>query len=231
MDFRLSLLGLPLGKARLFTGAADGDVVPVFLQAQTASLAAVVSLKQQLASYIDSASGLPRSGRLDALEGTYRHTDTVQFNREENKAVVRERGRRDETWTLDVPAGTLDFISLVYRLRHLPLDPGMKYEFHVLTGRLLRTVVVQVMGREMIETGIGKVNAVKVLVPTGFGGKLEAKNPSYVWFSDDERRLVARITTDFAIGHATATLEAYRPGVLQASSGPSSSPGKAPKAP
>jgi hypothetical protein len=57
---------------------------------------------------------------------------------------------------------------------------------------------------------------VKVRVPTGFDGKFSEKNPTFVWFSDDERRVVVRISTDFAIGRADADLDAFRPGTAAA---------------
>ena len=214
MEYTVSYLGITVGKARLFTGRVDSTTAPIFLQAQTASIAAVVTLKQQLSSYVDPATGLPRSGQLDALEGSYRHTDTFQYDRAENRATVREKGStgKDETRTFLFPAGTIDFVSLIYRLRHLELAPGAKYVFHVLTGRILSTAEVEVVGREELDTGIGKVKTIKVRVPTAFAGKFAEKNPSFVWITDDPRRIVARIATDFAIGHATASLDSYLPG-------------------
>jgi hypothetical protein len=214
MEYTVSYLGITLGKARLFSGKVDQTTAPIFLQAQTASIAAVVTLRQQLASYVDPATGLPRSGQLDAVEGSYRHTDTVSYDRLENRATVREKASsgKDETRSFGMPPGTIDFVSLVYRLRHLPLEPGTTYLFHVLTGRILSTAHVEVIGREELETGIGKVRTVKVRVPTAFAGKFAETNPSFVWLTDDARRIVARITTDFAIGHATAILDSYVPG-------------------
>ena len=122
------------------------------------------------------------------------------------------RGRHDNTYELEVPKETVDFVALVFRLRGLPLAPGGRYEFHVLTGRRLSRVVAEVVGREAISTRAGDFQAVKVKVPTGLDGKFSEKNPTFVWFSDDARRVVVRITTDFAIGHATAGLVAYDPG-------------------
>ena len=216
MEYTVSYLGITVGKARLFSGKVDASTAPIFLQAQTASIAAIVTLKQQLASYVDPTTGLARSGQLDAVEGSYRHTDTVTYDRtaSPNRATVREKAStgKDETRSFALPYGTLDFVSLVYRLRHLKLEPGTKYTFHVLTGRILSTAVVEVVGREELSTGIGKVQALKVRVPTAFAGKFAETNPSFVWLTDDARRIVARITTDFAIGHATASLDAYTPG-------------------
>ncbi len=212
MEFQVSYLGVPLGKVRLFAGTVGATVAPVFLQAQTTSVFAVVTLKQQLASYLDVETGLPRSGSLDAVEGSYRHTDTVQYDRIENKAKVRERGKFDNTYLIDVPPDATDFIGLVYRLRSLPLDPGARYDFRVLAGRDLNQIVAEVQGRERIETKAGTYQTVKVRVPTGFTGKFSEKNPTFVWFSDDDRRVVVRISADFAIGHATANLTSYAPG-------------------
>jgi hypothetical protein len=212
MEFQVSYLGITMGKVRIFSGQVDENVAPIFLQAQTTSVAAIVTLKQQLASYLDTATGLPRSGSLDAVEGSYRHTDTVQFDRTAHQAKVREKGKYDNTYLIDVPPDTTDFMALVYRLRSLPLEDGARFDFPVLSGRELRHVVVAVLGRERVETKAGTFQAVKIRVPTGFTGKFSEKDPTYLWLSDDDRRIVVRLTADFAIGHATANLTSYRPG-------------------
>jgi hypothetical protein len=134
MEFSVSYLGVGVGKIRLFVGRVDATIAPVFLQAQTGSLAAIVTLRQQLATYLDVATGLPRSASLDAVEGSYRHSDTVQFDRVANKATVRQKGKYDNTYVIDTPPGTIDFVGLVYTLRGLPLDPGARHEFPVLSG-------------------------------------------------------------------------------------------------
>jgi hypothetical protein len=229
MSFQVSYLGVPMGKVRLFSGKVDASTAPIFLQAQTTSIFAIVTLKQQLSSYIDVATGLPRSGALDAVEGSYRHTDTALYDRTASKATVREKGKFDNTYIVDVPPDTLDFVALVYRLRSLPLPDGQKYDFHVLAGRDVNTIATQVLGREQIETKAGKFKTVKVRVPTGFSGKFSEKNPTFVWLSDDDRRIVVRITADFSIGNATANLTAYTPGTPAAPAAPAAA--AAPPAP
>jgi hypothetical protein len=216
MEFQVSYLGVPMGKVRLFAGAVNETVAPVFLQAQTTSIFAIVTLKQQLASYLDVATGLPRSGQLDAVEGSYRHTDTVSYDRVVNKAKVRERGKYDNTYLIDVPPDATDFMGLIYRLRGLPLENGTRYEFNVLAGRDQNRIVATVLQREKVETKAGTFQAVKVRVPTGFTGKFSEKDPTYVWFSDDDRRVVVRIVADFSIGNATANLTSYAPGTAPA---------------
>jgi hypothetical protein len=212
MEFQVTYLGITMGKVRIFSGQVDDATAPIFLQAQTSSIAAIVTLKQQLSSHIDVATGLPRTGSLDAVEGSYKHTDTVQFDRAASKAKVREKGKYDNTYLIDVPADATDFMALVYRLRTLPLDDGTKWDFPVLTGRTLHHCVATVLGREKVETKAGTFQAIKIRVPTGFTGKFSEKDPTFLWLSDDDRRIVVRLTADFAIGHATANLTSYSPG-------------------
>jgi hypothetical protein len=221
MDFKVEWAGLPVGKARIWVGQPAGQLVPVFLQAQTAGLVGFVTVRQMLSSNLDAATGLPRSFMLDALEpGDYRHSDHVRYDREAGTATVRQKGKFDKTYDLEVPPGTLDFVALVFRLRALPLEPGAKHEFPVLSGRKVTVVTTEVLGRERVETKAGGFDAVKVKVPTGFDGKFQEKSPTFLWLSDDARRLVVRISTDFAVGRGVADLVAYRPGKPAAPASP-----------
>jgi hypothetical protein len=212
MDFAIDFHGVPTGKARILVGRPEGNVLPVFLQARTSGLLAVVDLKQQLASYLDTDTGLPRSASMDSIEPGYRLVTTTRFERASAKAIVREKGKFDNTYEIDVPKESTDFVGLVFRLRTLPLEPGATHEFDVLNGRTVQKVVAAVEAREAISTKAGKFTALKVRVPTQFSGKFSEKSPTYVWFSDDERRVVVRISTDFSIGRVVADLTSYKPG-------------------
>ena len=212
MEFAVHYLGLRVGKARISVGHAEGPILPVFLETRTAGIVRIVDVRQQLATQLDVDTLLPRSASLDSHEAGYHHTDTAVFDREAGKATVREKGKFDNTYVVDVPGDTVDFVALVFRLRTLSLEPGQKHEFNVLAGKQVRRVVVEVVGRERVETAAGRFGAVKVRVPTGFSGKFSEKNPTYVWFTDDARRVVVQIQTEFAIGRATAGLTSYEPG-------------------
>ncbi len=212
MEFAINYLGLDMGKARISVGTPEGALLPVFLEARTSGLVGFVNVREQLASWLDAGTGLPRSASLDATEPGYRHTDTTRFDRDAGKATVREKGRYDNTYEIAVPPGTMDFMAMVFQLRTLPLEPGSLHEFQVLAGRTVSRVVAEVTARETISTPAGKFASVKVRVPTGFSGKFSEKDPTFVWFSDDARRIVVRISTDFAIGRAMAALVSYQPG-------------------
>jgi hypothetical protein len=53
---------------------------------------------------------------------------------------------------------------------------------------------------------------VKVQVRTAFEGQFRSKRDTFIWFSDDERRVLVRISAEFVLGSVVASLTAYRPG-------------------
>jgi Protein of unknown function (DUF3108) len=212
MEFAVHYLGVRVGKARISVGHAEGPILPVFLETRTAGIVRIVDVRQQLATHLDVETLLPREASLDAHESGYHHTDTAIFDRAAGKATVREKGKFDNTYVIDVPEDTVDFVALVFRLRALPLEPGARHDFHVLAGRDVKKVTAEVTGRERVETAAGTFSSVRVRVPTGFTGQFSEKRPTYVWFSDDARHVVVQIQTEFAIGRATAGLTAYQPG-------------------
>ena len=212
MEFSIEYHGIPTGTARIAVGRPEGNVLPVFLQARTSGLLGVIDVKQHLSSYLDTDTGLPRSASIESVEPGYRSLTTTRFERASSKAIVREKGRYDNTYEIDVPPNAVDFVGLVFKLRTLPLEPGTTHPFDVLAEHTLKQVEAVVETRETLSTKAGKFSAVKVRVPTRFSGKFSEKSPTYVWFSDDERRVVVRISTDFSIGRVDADLTAYSPG-------------------
>jgi hypothetical protein len=233
MDFSVHYLGIRVGKARIAVGHAEGPILPVFLETRTAGIVKIVDVRQQLATHLDVETLLPRAASLDAHESGYHHTDTAIFDRAAGKATVREKGKFDNTYVIAVPEDTVDFVALVFQLRALSLEPGMRHDFNVLAGRDVHRITAEVVGREKVETDAGAFDAVKVRVPTGFTGQFSEKRPTYVWFTDDARHVVVQIQTEFAIGRATAGLTGYQPGERPAPEGSTSkdvaaSPGPAP---
>jgi hypothetical protein len=209
MAFDIEFHGLPIGSAEISVGNPAAATLPITLEARTAGLARVVELRERLVTDIDVYSGLPRTSLLAAAEGGYRHVSTTVFDRPNSRVKVREIGKHDISSEHAVPPQTLDFLALVFALRVLPLEPGSTRSFDVLAGTQVSRVNVQVVGREMVKSAAGTSQALKVRVPTSFSGEFSEKSPTHVWLTDDHRRVVVRITTDFAVGDVTASLVSY----------------------
>jgi hypothetical protein len=213
MEFGISYLGMRVGVAIISVGRPEGLLVPVKLDARSTGLAdGLFFIREKLVTHVDSSTGLPSASTIEAVEGRHRHTETTRFDREAGRAVVRRKGKTDKTNEVEVAPGTLDFVAMVFRLRGLPLEVGTRYEFDVLVGTRPSKVIAEVTGRETVRTGEGKIAAVKVQVPTGLTGKFSEKDPTYIWFSDDDRRIVVRMSADFAVGRAVVNLTEYRSG-------------------
>jgi hypothetical protein len=228
MDFEATYLGFTIGKSRMSVGPVEDGAVLVQLASGPAGLSSALKFHQTLQSTLDLATLLPRSSVHDASEpGGYKHTDTTRHDRAAHKATVREKGRFDNTYEIDVPPEALDFLSMVFRLRTLPLPDGASHSFQVLAGRKVTTVVATVVKRELVKTDAGKFAAIKVRIPTRFDGKFSEKSPTHVWFSDDERRVVVKLSVDFAVGSGYAELVRYQPGQAAPAPTPGPAPGPA----
>lgn len=213
MDFEVHYLGFTIGKSSLSVGRIEDGAAPVRLSSRPAGITSALNFHQTLQSTLDLATLLPRASLHDASEpGGYKHTDTTRYDRPAGKASVREKGRFDHTYEIEVPPDALDFVTMVFRLRTLPLPDGATHTFRVLAGRKINVVVASVVKRERVKTDAGKFMAIRVRIPTRFDGKFSEKSPTHVWFSDDERRVVVKINVDFAVGSGEAELIAYQPG-------------------
>ena len=211
IDLVVHYLGIRMGSMRISVGKAEGAVLPLLLQTRTEGLASIADVREHLATYWDTETRLPRNSRLDAQEESYWHSDTTRFDRVAGKATVtvrRKSGVSEDV--VDTPPDVLDFLSLVFVLRTRPLAVGTRHAFQVLAGRKVTPVVAEVVGREVVDSGAGRLAAFKVRVPTSFTGQFSEKDPTFIWFSDDARRIPVRIATGFAIGRAVATVSSYR---------------------
>ena len=211
-ELAVDYLGVKVGLARISVGTPVGELLPVLIQARTGGLVGFLDVREQLTSNLERGTLLPRSATLDAVELGYRHSDHTTFDRQAGEATLVSRGKSTTTEKLAIPADALDFVAMIFRLRTLPLAVGKQHAFTVVAGSKVHAVAAEVVGREAVETRAGTFAAWKVRVPTGFGGKFSERDPTYLWFSDDPRRVLVRLSTDFAIGRAVATLASYQPG-------------------
>jgi hypothetical protein len=213
MGFSINYLGMRMGTASITVGERVGSLFPVELEAHTTGLAgSVYDFRERLVSNIDPETGLPASFVLDTNERGRKHHDTTDYDRRAGTAVVIERGKTTSTDRVTIPPEALDFVALVFQLRRMPLEPGDRHTFQVLSGKTLYPVITEVMGRETVQTKAGTFAALKIRVPTGFTGKFSERNPTILWLSDDAARIVVRLSTDFSFGGAVGELVSYRPG-------------------
>jgi hypothetical protein len=131
-----------------------------------------------------------------------------------DSGFYREEGRDTTFATVLEP---LDDAAFLYWIRTVPLEVGKKYEYARYFRPDRNPVIIEVLGRERVSVAGKKWRAlvVRPRIPQArgiFGEKSETR----IWLSDDERRLVLAIQSNFSFGQVTLKLKDYVvPGVNQ----------------
>jgi Protein of unknown function (DUF3108) len=155
--------------------------------------AALYSINNDYTTYIDPTSGLPFRTQQVIREGGRTSDTTSEYNQPVGTTAIPPKLRSGE-----IP-GTYDFLSVLYRLRAMPLMQGGKYYFTVRSDLDEYNAELRVVGREMIKTNVGSFNTIvtQVYVP-----KNDDANDYRirVYFSDDERRVPVLVTARLRSG-------------------------------
>ena len=211
--FDVSYLRLRTGEGRIVVGKPEGDVWPVIFQARTAGLGGLVDVREHLVSYWDTAARCSRGSDLRAYEVGDLHLDSTRFDRLNGSATVTvERKGKKKVKTVAVSSDVHELTSAFLWLRLQELEPGQRYELPVLPGSKPSTLVVEVMGREQVDTPAGTFPSVKLRFHTEIEGKFSTQRPMWMWLSDDPRHVLVRASADFAIGSMVLVLKRYTPG-------------------
>ena len=124
-----------------------------------------------------------------------------------DSGYYREEGRDTTFATVLDP---LDDASFLYWIRSVPLELGKRYEYARYFRPDRNPVILEVLGREKVSVAGKKWNAlvVRPRIPQGRGIFAE-KSETRIWLSDDARRLVLAIQSNFSFGQVTLKLKDY----------------------
>lgn len=111
-----------------------------------------------------------------------------------------------------IPPYPQDSLSSLYYIRFLPMKDGAVLTFPVVSEGNSWDAVVTVVRREMMDTPIGKVRAIVVKPQAKFRGVLTQSGDSFIWLTDDDRRLVLKVEAKVRIGSVVAYLKEVKLG-------------------
>jgi hypothetical protein len=155
--------------------------------------AALYSINNDYTTYIDPESGLPFRTQQVIREGGRTSDTSSEYNQPAGTAAIPPKLR-----TGAFP-GTYDFISVLYRLRALPLVFGGKYYFNVRNDLDEYYTEFSVTGRELIKTNVGSFNTIVMQVRVPKNSDVNDYRIK-VYFSDDERHVPVLITARHSAG-------------------------------
>src|SRR6266513_1731079 len=124
-----------------------------------------------------------------------------------DSGFYREEGRDTTFATVLDP---LDDASFLYWIRTVPLEVGKRYEYARYFRPDRNPVIVEVLGKERVSVAGKKWHAlvVRPRIPQGRGIFAE-KSETHIWLSDDARRLVLAIQSNFSFGQVTLKLKDF----------------------
>lgn len=164
-------------------------------------------------SYFDKKTGQPYQFIRKINEGGYTKNQEGFFNQSANNVLVKDYKKNTEK-TISVPENVQDIVSSFYFLRNHPtidkLKPGESIAIDMFFDDETTKFKLKFMGREVLKTKFGKVNAM-IFRPYVQAGRVFKEEESLtVWISDDENRIPLRIKASLAVGSLKADLEGYK---------------------
>ena len=124
-----------------------------------------------------------------------------------DSGFYREAGKDSAFPTVENP---LDDAAFLYWIRTVPLEVGKRYEYRRYFRPERNPVIVEVLGREKVGVAGRKWKAIvlRPKIPNG-GGIFAEKAEARMWLSDDERRVMLALQSNFSFGQVTMKLKEY----------------------
>ncbi len=129
-----------------------------------------------------------------------------------NRWNRKEKGYVESKEFFPMPQFPQDSLSALFYLRTRDLPTGAVITFPVVNEGKSWEAVVTVVRRENIETPMGKMRAIVLKPETKYQGVLQKKGDSFVWLSDDDRKILLRLEAKVRIGTVAAQIKSFEPG-------------------
>ncbi len=236
--YDVTWLGLKAGEATLeVQGVVNVDEHQAYHLITTAHSAPFISkifrVDDRTESFLETRP--MRALRFDKnlREGRYRHSSQTVFDHEKGVAIFRyldfsrvpkditrldEAERYGKYVNQDFPLtpGALDELSVLYYVRTLPLQVSSTATARVFASRKNWDLEVKVLGRETLETALGRRETLKVEPLLKFEGIFQRKGRMIVWLTDDAERIPVQMKSEIVIGSFVTTLVRREVGLAQA---------------
>ena len=99
-----------------------------------------------------------------------------------------------------------DSVSALYYLRTVPLEVGRDIHFPLVTEGKTWEAVCKVLRKESVNTPFGRTQAFVIQPEMKYQGILKKTGDSFLWLTDDERRIPVRLEAKVKIGSVVAQL-------------------------
>ncbi|MBA3680744.1 MAG: DUF3108 domain-containing protein [Bacteroidetes bacterium] len=154
-------------------------------------------VRDRYETYMDKDAMLPWLFVRRVDEGGYKFSQDYSFNHYTKKVDI---GNNEK---FDVPAGVQDMVSAFYSARNMDLSnakAGDLFSITCFVDKEIWPLKIKFIGKETIETDIGKVRCLKFRPIVQKGRVFKKEEDLNVWISDDDNHLPMRVKANVLIG-------------------------------
>lgn len=154
-------------------------------------------VRDRYETYLDKDAMLPWLFVRRVDEGGYKFSQDYAFNHYTKKVDV---GNGEK---FDVPLGVQDMVSAFYTARNLDLSKAKEgdiFSLECFVDKELWPLKIKFVGREEVETDIGKFKALRFRPIVQKGRVFKKEEDLNVWISDDKNHIVLRAQANILIG-------------------------------
>lgn len=148
----------------------------------------------------------------DITEKEIRRKTTYQFQKNGAVITTTEKAGEKETKKYSGGENTMDFMTLLYMIRGLPLEKGKSYCFEVFYHKYYWNISGSVQGKERIQTPAGFFNAIYIEGIAQRKDKPSVAKKLKLWISDDDKRVLLKGETIMNMGEVTGYLAYIKTG-------------------
>lgn len=178
----------------------------------------VYTVDDKVVTLVDYEHWLPRLYTLHVKESgqlrearSYFDFQTLKARYEEKK-VSKKKGAEEKNQEWDILPYSQNVFSVIYYMRLFAWKDGKEYSFRVADDGENLVFKGKVVGREILDTDIGDIKAIKIKPQITVKGAFKPVGDIYIWLSDDERKLPLRIESKIKIGTIVSEITDYQPG-------------------
>ena len=162
------------------------------------------TVRDNWGTYLDTASIVPHKFYEDKRENKYRKHEVVEFDHSSDSAIVSRVDKERPIEYFETPRQPQDLISGYYYIRTLDYTKIQKGQIITLDAFYDKKVYdfrVKFLGREIVKTKLGRVNALAFAPIMPKNDLFEEGNETIkVWLSDDQNKIPIKIWAKMFVG-------------------------------
>jgi len=220
LSYEVTYLGAPCGTFttevlpfKVINGRKVFHIKGTALSSRMLEFLARYKLQDSLETFFDYEGRFSHRFHL-VLDETKQNRDSLELYDSEKKQAYfwdrlnhYKRGFEEKKETHPMLPFSQDSVSSLFFVRGMTLKDGEVLSFPVVTDGKTWELEVTVVRHELLRTVLGTIKTVVLRPVTKFQGVLKQAGDSYLWVTDDARRLMVRMEAKVKIGYVVAALK------------------------